>query len=140
NWRMTAPAHATSAAPVPAPRSCGRARPGPRFRSARAREYSFEDDHEALVALALVFRPGDAHAAAFTRVGDVGAAISLLIDTLDVDDANLSDTFGDEIDFRPNQVGNLKRLQPRQDPHCHGMSLPKQLVGSLLDLCKAIRR
>src|SRR5712691_7029567 len=93
NSRMPAPTRATSAKLARAPHSCDRAPRAPRSRSDQDRGWSSQHNLQALVALALVFRAGNAHVADFTCIGHVRPAIGLLVDAFDIYDADLFDAF-----------------------------------------------
>src|SRR3546814_460205 len=72
-------------------------------------------DAEALVALALGLGLQDAHRAYLGGGADVGAAVGLLVANHDVDDADLGDRLGDQVDLGPDQVGIAERLAPREE-------------------------
>ena len=61
------------------------------------------------------------------------AAIGLLVDAIDIDDADRLDALGQEIDPRANQVGYLERLRAGQKPNRDRPSLLEQFIGALLN-------
>src|ERR1700687_2595367 len=113
--------------------SCGRARSAPSSRSVRGQGPSPQHDFKALVAFALVFGPSDVYPAYFAGVGDVRPTVSLLVDALDVDHADFLDALGNQVDFGPDQVRDLKSLGTRQEPNRYGVFFAEKLVGTLLD-------
>ena len=65
----------------------------------------FERDLKPPVDAALVHGFGDSHGADLAGIGDVGAAVGLPVEALDLDDADALDVLGDEIDVGADQSG-----------------------------------
>src|SRR5438270_5845577 len=86
-------------------------------RRARSWARSPIDDLEAdaLVALALRLGLGDPDAPHVGGRLDVGAAVGLLVEAHDVDDADLLHGLGDEVDLGADQVVVGQGLAPRQE-------------------------
>ena len=62
------------------------------------------------------------------------AAVRLLVDPLDVDDADRVHVLGDQVGLRPDQVGIRQRLGAREEQHCDRVRLCECSVQPLLDL------
>ena len=65
---------------------------------------------------------------------DVGAAVGLLVDPLDVDHTDRIDVGRDQVRLRADQIGVGERLGARQEQHVHRVRLGERGVESFLDL------
>src|SRR5690606_37728372 len=83
-------------------------------RAAEAGWSVFDLDADAAEAAALVLHLGDSDAADLLGGGDVGAAVGLGVEADDVDDADVLDFGRYEVRGRPDDVGDLERLVPRE--------------------------
>src|SRR5262245_13969010 len=72
-------------------------------------------DAEPLVALALALRLHDFEAADLARRMHVRAAVGLLVETDDVDDADLLHRLGNEVHLRADEVRVFECGAPRQE-------------------------
>ena len=66
--------------------------------------------------------------------------VSLLVDALDIYDANLLDAFGDQVDLRPDQVRDVQRLGTWHEADRYTVAFAQQLVGAVLDCLQSILR
>src|SRR5829696_2480497 len=72
-----------------------------------------QDELHALVLAALALVAGDLHLSDLAGVGDVGAAVGLGVEALDLDDPDHFHPLGHEVDLGADETGVLQRLLAR---------------------------
>jgi len=80
---------------------------------AKIKPVSVNRDTKTLVDLALVLIADNLDAADLARVCYVCTAVGLKIESFDVDDADFRNAFGQKVDLRANEVGDLESFFSR---------------------------
>src|SRR4051812_3226995 len=96
-------------------------------------------DLQSLVRLPLRTRSDDVQRTDLPRVLDMCSAIRLQVEPDDLDRPHLGDRLRQQIDLRPDQIGDLECFVARQDSHEHVPTRAQLLIGSPFDLRYPLR-